>query len=107
MNRTLLALVVLTLPADAAPQLRPKPGTEEARIEALRAKYDQIRKSGPDRLADQVDLKRAEAKLPVILQGLDDLARLPVVSPVADEWIQKRRREIRANSVLEDLYAIA
>ena len=103
-----LVLAVVALPADAAPQLRPRTSaTEEARIEALRAKYDQVRKSGPAQLADQVELKRAEARLPIILRELDDIDRLPHSSSVPHERKQMRLRQIRANPILADLYDIA
>lgn len=110
MNRALLVLAVLALPVDAAPQLRlksPAPGNEEARIEALRAKYDQIRKAGPAQLAEQVEFSQAEAKLRVILPELDNIDRLPHTSSVPHEWMQMRHRQIRANPTLSDLYDIA
>src|SRR5262245_52251340 len=49
MSRTLLLLVLLAVPAQAAPRLKPqKPaqGSEEARIEAIRAERDRIRTQG-------------------------------------------------------------
>ena len=89
---------------------RRRPGTEEARIEALRARYDQIRKSKSDRPADErarVDLAMAELKLRVIMRELDELARQPAALPGTQEWVQKREREIRADRILKDLYDMA
>jgi hypothetical protein len=113
MKRTLLILAVLTLRADAAPQLKPKkpaPGTEEARIEALRAKYDQIRKSKSDRPADErarVDLMVAEALLRSILQEIDRRPPMPAAWPGRYEWERRLERDFRADLMLKDLYDIA
>jgi hypothetical protein len=106
-RRASLLLVLLTLPAEAAPRLndrKPAPDPEDARIAALKAKYDKIRSSGDP--AEKVQLSVVEMCL---RQTLADLDRLDA-QPGAVDQQQKRRAivdGIRQRPTLRDLYDIA
>ena len=77
MTRGLLLVAAFVLPADAAPQLKPPkpvPRTEEgARIEALRVKYDQIRKSGDPDQRRQLAVDEAGARN--LIKFLEDVSK--------------------------------
>jgi hypothetical protein len=107
MSRVLLVLVLLTVPAQAAPRLKdrkPIPDPEGARIAALKARYDEIRKSGtPEKkyvVANYSDQFR------VVVSHLDALSR-------QERWNDHLALESRLNELmcrtprLRDLYEIA
>jgi hypothetical protein len=108
MRRALLLLVLLTIPVDAAPQLKdrkPAPDPEEARIAALRTKYAAVRMSGQP--ADNRDLDLSSVKLQVILLTLDDLDRQQITAEARKARELELEREARSEPVLGDLYDIA
>jgi hypothetical protein len=107
MARTVLLLVVLAAPLPAAPRLKdrkPAPDPEEARIAALKAQYDEIRKSGNP--TEQVRLAVAEAKVRIILHYIDGLGEGPA-SPRVQEQEAAIEREAGAHPAIKDLYDIA
>ena len=92
------------MPADAAPQLKarkPIPRTEEeARIEALREKYDRIRKAGdPDQRGQ---LARDEAGVRNLIKFLEDVSK-------GDRELEKKivNNVGIASPQVKDLYDIA
>jgi hypothetical protein len=103
--RSLLLLAALTLPAIAAPQLKskkPTPGTEEARIEALQAKYQEARRGDDPDLKVAVEI--AEKKVAAIIRLLDAIAKSPQSRPDEEASL---RRMIDRDPRLKDLYDIA
>jgi methionine synthase II (cobalamin-independent) len=105
--RTSLLLVLLTLPAEAAPRLKdrkPAPDPEDARIAALKAKYDKIRSSGDP--SEKTQLHVVEMHFHGTLAALDRLD----AQPGAIDHQQNRRAivdGIRQRPTLRDLYDIA
>ena len=101
--RRVLLLAAFALSADAAPQLkpeRPAPGTEAARIEALRAKYDAVRKAAtPAELlelaVDEAAARRLAEDLAHMTKGDREMER----AIVKNIGIEKPR--------VRDLYEIA
>jgi hypothetical protein len=103
--RSCLLLAALALPAVAAPQLKarkPAPGTEEARIEALRARYDEALRGDDPELRRAVE--RAKEKVGVLIRLLDEIPKSPRVDPAAEARV---RRIIDEDPRLKDLYNIA
>src|SRR3712207_3019723 len=104
MFRVLLAVALLAVPALAAPRLKdrkPALDPEGARIAALKAKYDQIRKSGDK--DEQAILALQERQVETLLQLLDRVKDAP------DAQLKTRAIEDRMlqRPVMRDLYDIA
>jgi hypothetical protein len=107
-RRTILLVVLLTVPAGAAPRLKdrtPAPDAEEARIAALKAKYAAVAASGQPDEKQKLDL--AKVKLQIIQLVFDDLARQPATSEARQERERELDKEIRADPILAELYDIA
>jgi hypothetical protein len=107
MFRVLLVFALLAVPALAAPRLKdrkPAPDPEAARIAALKAKYDEIRKSGTRE--EQVLLDIRERNVQMVIQQLDRLEGPP---GVGDPHARKQALEdrIRQRPDMSDLYEIA
>jgi hypothetical protein len=106
MLRVLLVLA-LAVPIHAAPRLKdrkPPLDPEGARIAALKAKYDQIRKSGDK--DEQVILALQERQVETLLQLLDRIESSPDTPAVQ---IKKRALEERMlqRPVMRELFDIA
>jgi hypothetical protein len=65
MPRAVLLLALLSLPALAAPQLKPKPpppDLEDVRIQALKAKYEDLLRTADPALRNQIAVSRQFVK---------------------------------------------
>ena len=108
MRRAFLLVVFLAVPAGAAPQLKdrkPAADPEAARIAALKARYAAVRASGQRAENQKLDL--AHLKLQVHWLLLDDLARQQITPEARRQRECELEREIRADSMVQDLYDIA
>ena len=107
MRRAFLLVVLLTMPAEAAPQLKDRkpPDSEEVRIEALKAKYAEVRASGQPVERQRLDL--AKVKFQIISILLDDMANRPITSEARQRQERELEREIQSDPILKDLHDIA
>jgi hypothetical protein len=104
MFRVLLVLALLVVPVHAAPRLKdrkPALDPEGARIAALEAKYDHIRKSGDK--DEQAILRNQEQQVQTLLQLLDRMKD----APDAQLKVQVTVDRILQRPVMKDLYEIA
>ena len=104
MLRVLLVFALLAVPAQAAPRLKdrkPALDPEGVRIAALKARFDQIRKSGDQ--DEQAILANQEKQVQTLLQLLDRIKDAPdarlKVRAIEDRMLQR--------PVIKDLYDIA
>jgi hypothetical protein len=102
----LLLLSVLVSNAGSAPRLKDKKPTvspEIARVEALRAKYDAIRRSGD--ADEKMQLRSEELALALSERELELLAQLPMSAErIAAE--QRIRHRIQSDVRLQELFDI-
>jgi hypothetical protein len=103
----LLVIAIIAIPVHAAPRLKdkkPSPGSEEARVEELRAKYDRLRTSGTD--AERLELAGEEGCVRALIRLLDKIA----LQPPSQQQAQKAKsivNRIESYGLRKDLYDIA
>ena len=107
MWRVILVVAVLAVQLQAAPRLKdkkPAPGSEEARVEELRAKYDRLRTFGTD--AERLEIAGEEGCVRAFIQLLDKIA----AEPPSQQQVQKTKsimNRIESYALRKDLYDIA
>jgi hypothetical protein len=104
-TRSLLLLVLLAVPGQAAPRLKDRPPSdpEEARIAALKSKYEKLRTSGS--AEGRLNLESEEGYVYAAIRMLDDLAVAPPSARRRDIQ-QGIWKKIESDKLWKDLYDI-